>query len=81
VIYKEQQLTRKLHEQFHGNLILLGFGERREPQKDQSLDHGSEYFAFLRGKDPRLVPFKDQSEVSDTCSCFPYCVALKVLLI
>jgi hypothetical protein len=33
VIYKEQQPAKKLREQFHGNLILLGFGERREKIK------------------------------------------------
>ena len=31
VVYKEQQPAEKLREQFHGNLILLGFGEQREP--------------------------------------------------
>jgi hypothetical protein len=35
VLYKEQRPTKKLHEQFHGNLIPLRSGERREPQKDQ----------------------------------------------
>jgi hypothetical protein len=31
VVYEEQQPAEKLREQFHGNLILMGFGERREP--------------------------------------------------
>jgi hypothetical protein len=31
VVYKEQHPAEKLREQFHGNLILLGFGEQREP--------------------------------------------------
>ena len=31
VVYEEQQPAEKLREQFHGNLILLGFGERCEP--------------------------------------------------
>ena len=37
VVYKEQRPTKKLHEQFHGNLIPLRPGERREPQNDQVL--------------------------------------------
>ena len=36
MVHKEQQPAEKLREHFHGTLILLGFGERREPQKDQS---------------------------------------------
>jgi hypothetical protein len=31
VVYKEQQPAEKLREPFHGNLIVRGFGERREP--------------------------------------------------
>jgi hypothetical protein len=31
VVYKEQQLTKELFEQFHWNLTLLEFGEQREP--------------------------------------------------
>jgi hypothetical protein len=31
VVYKEQHPAEKLREQFHGNLILPGFGARREP--------------------------------------------------
>ena len=31
VVDKEQHPAEKLREQFHGNLILLGFGEGREP--------------------------------------------------
>jgi len=31
VVDKEEQLTKKLFEQFHGNLTLLKLGERREP--------------------------------------------------
>jgi hypothetical protein len=34
VVYKEQQVTKELFEQFHWNLTLLEFGERHEPEKD-----------------------------------------------
>jgi hypothetical protein len=31
VVDKEEQLTKELFEQFHGNLTVLKLGERREP--------------------------------------------------
>ena len=36
VVYKEQQLTKELFEQFHWNLTVSEFGGRHEPQNDQA---------------------------------------------